>query len=226
MRRLVLITLLLAGVLATPAAGQSAAERQVIVGIAEDYRADGQIDPCDWTSDQLTTALENVGADTRQYGADYPAAIRAALAARARGDCEPGGAEQRGGSGGGVTPAATPTPPPATSTPDPAADTGITYETVIPEPPGPDAQLAFAPATTSAAEPLSIGDPGNDAPTPLLLLGVLAILAGVGGAATLGSRRVTLAEGPLAEVRHAWREAAWRFGGGWESFRDWVRVGR
>jgi hypothetical protein len=57
---------------------------------------------------------------------------------------------------------------------------------------------------------------------PAILLGIALLgLAAAGGSALLGSRSQR-----FASVGQAWREAAFRTGGTWESFTDWVRLGR
>lgn len=40
------------------------------------------------------------------------------------------------------------------------------------------------------------------------------------------ARRFGIGERRLAPLSHALREAAWRVGGTWEDFRDWLRTGR
>jgi outer membrane murein-binding lipoprotein Lpp len=194
------------------------AQSGVGLAVARDFQADGQIDPCAFSTAELQAALDALSVDVKQYGADLLAAIRAAIAARARGDCDDPGTEP-------VAPSATP-PPIETPTPEPAL-TAVPMKTVVEAPPGPDTDLALAPATaTTSLDAAAIGPTSNDIPTPLLLLGLLVLLSAAGAAAVKGGRRVGVAEGPLAPVRHAWREAAWRFGGNWETFRDWVRLGR
>jgi hypothetical protein len=212
MRRLLLIVA--AVFVLVPAA---AAHAQTTLAIARDYQADGVIDPCAYTTEQLQTALNEVGLDAKQYAADFPGAIRAAIAARARGDCDPDSQP--------VAPAATPTPTP-TPSPTPTA-TEVPMKTVIEDPPLPDANIAFKPpSATTSLDATRIGGSDNGVPTALLLLLVLGALAALAAIAIKLGHRFGFAEGRLAPVRHNWREAAWRFGGNWESFRDWVRLGR
>ena len=57
---------------------------------------------------------------------------------------------------------------------------------------------------------------------PAALLGLLALLALLYAVAG----RLGWADGRLAGVRRAWREATFRAGGTWGDFADWIRVGR
>ena len=57
--------------------------------VFRDYAPDAQIDPCKHTANELKLAQDNGPPDIEQYAADYPAAIAAAIDARARGECEP-----------------------------------------------------------------------------------------------------------------------------------------
>ena len=79
----------------------------------------------------------------------------------------------------------------------------------------------------SPALPSSVTAPTNaDLPAPILLMAALAIAV----AAVLAVRSLVLAGGWEPEWalrwRHALGEAAYRAGGGWGDFRDWVRRGR
>ena len=66
------------------------------------------IPPCQFSSSELSHALKGVDTYGAQYFADFTGAIQSALAARAGGQCGPGGAQ-------------TTTIPPATHLPSPAA---------------------------------------------------------------------------------------------------------
>jgi hypothetical protein len=39
-------------------------------------------------------------------------------------------------------------------------------------------------------------------------------------------RRTDKGQERLARLRHTWGEAAYRSGGAWADFKDWVRLGR
>jgi hypothetical protein len=54
------------------------------------------------------------------------------------------------------------------------------------------------------------------------LLGLLALLA----LAYVAVRRLGWADERLAGPRRAWHEAAFRMGGTWGDFADWMRLGR
>src|SRR3954454_17263853 len=90
--RLVRRSLASAGMLvalaAPPAHAQSQAVQRAVLKIFQDYAVDGRIDPCKHTSQELKIAADNIPPDIDQYAADYPEAIKAALEARARGDCD------------------------------------------------------------------------------------------------------------------------------------------
>jgi hypothetical protein len=55
----------------------------------------------------------------------------------------------------------------------------------------------------------------------ILLVLVLLGAAAAGGSALLGTHSARFA--PMGQ---AWREAAWRAGGTWGNFTDWMRLGR
>src|SRR3954449_5083402 len=95
--------------IAAPAArAQSEAEQRAALEVFRDYAPDGRIDPCKHSAQDLKRAQDNIPPDIEQYAADFPAAIAAAIDARARGECE------RSKPAAAATPAATPR---ATATP-------------------------------------------------------------------------------------------------------------
>jgi hypothetical protein len=193
--------------------------------VFDDYAPDGALDPCEHTTAQLQKALDTVPPDVEQYAADYPAAIEDALEARARGDCG-GGPATSGGGGGTPAPAETPA---AAATPAPAADPATTGGEIVPVPPAPGSGTTPAGAGGVAAaelEPAASGTPGGSAPLPVVLLGALALAAALAVLTGVAMRRLGLADDRLAPAAHAWREAAWRAGGTWADFRDWLRLGR
>ena len=226
------LCLLLGPALPGPAsAAVPAGVRQVI----RDYRADGRIDPCKHSAEDLRATLKAVSSDTEQYAPDFPEAVRAAIEARAGGACDPG-----------ATPTPTPTPtstPTETPTPTPEQGGGA-----APAPPAPPAPSPPAPPGPSPSPVPGAGiTPGvpTPAPTPAVLLrptvapadpaiGPAALLSVAGllllclvaGAALALARRFGWGEERLAGVRHALAEAGWRTGGTWQDFTDWVRLGR
>lgn len=201
--------------LAAPAAGQMS----VAVKVFEDFATDGLIDPCKHTSEELREVLKHIPPDVEQYAPDYPAGVEGALEARARGECE--GVKP-------LPPAAIATPTP-TATPTPAP-TAVPMKTVVDDPPAPEvaAVLTTTAAAKSAARPdvalrrAATARPANGAPAPVLLLALLAALLGLATAVLATARRFGFADG----VWHAWSEAAYRAGGVWQDFRDWLRIGR
>lgn len=180
--------------------------------VLADYRGDGRIDPCAHSPEALRAAQRSIPADIEQYAPDFPSALAAAIEARARGVCDarpPAAAAETVAA----APAAPAAQPPRRRAPAPAA-----HE----DPPAPVA--AATPAAAAAPGPvLPAGDPGARVPAPLLLLGMLLGL-GVVGAATAGAVRwLGYEPGPLG---HAWSEAAWRAGGVWSDFTDWLKFAR
>jgi hypothetical protein len=200
-----------------PAMAQGPAATKVF----EDFATDGRISPCKHSSEALRGVQNDMPPDIEQYAPDYPAAVAAALEARARGECLP--KKQ-------VTPAtAMPAAPSATPVPaEPAQPGAAPASTVVPEPPQPETAPASAvtPSTSSAAdvalERAATARAANDAPLAVLLLAAVALLLAAFAAFLFAAHRMGIAERP----RHAWREAAWRTTGLWEDFKDWLRLGR
>jgi hypothetical protein len=219
--------LALAGALSMILAGPAFAQQAVAEKVLADFGADGIIDPCKHTSAELRLVQKNIPPDFEQYAPDYPAAIAAALEARARGDCA--GKKPQAAA---VTPAATATPAP-TPEPTPVA-TRVPTKTVVAAPPEPET-ITIASATTApkpsakpdvALERVATARPANDAPAPVILLAILAGLLAISALFLMSMKRFGWEEGRLAPVAHAWREASWRTGGLWQDFRDWLRLGR
>lgn len=206
---------------AGPAGAQGATD--AVVG---DYVASGgRIDPCKHSSATLRAALGEVTSDIEQYGSDYPNAIKAAIAARARGDCD----------GKKTPPPAVVVPPPVVVVPTPIptpVPTAIPTKTVVPEPPAPLIAPVSTPSATQTApedvrlEQVSAFTPDNDAPAPFVLLLALAAVLATAALFLATMRRLGLGDDRLAPARHAWREASWRAEGMWGDFRDWLKLGR
>ena len=216
--------LALAGALLAAAAAPASSQMAVAQKVLADFATDGIIDPCKHSSDELRLVLKNIPPEFEQYAPDYPAAVKAALEARARGEC----------AGKKPEPAAAPTATPApAATPKPTpVPTAIPTKTVVPEPPEPEKIAISATATPSAAasdgalERVATARAANPAPAPVLLLAILSALLALGALFLLAMRRGDWEHGRMAPVAHAWREASFRAGGLWEDFRDWLRVGR
>ena len=219
----------LAGVLTVSTAG-SAAAQSASDRVFGDYVSDGRLDPCSHTSDTLKAAQRAVTPDIEQYAPDYPNAIAAALEARARGDC----ADKKPVLPGVDTPLPAAPAPVATPIPTPVP-TAIPTKTVVPAPPAPIvATPASTPAATAAApapedvrlERVSAAAPANDAPAPVLMLGILAAVLATAALFLASMRRLGWADERMDDTRHAWREASWRVEGLWSDFRDWLKLGR
>lgn len=206
--------------------------------VFKDYAADGQIDPCDFTTKELNEVRDDVPPDIEQYAPDFPAALTLAIEARGKGGCAKAKAAPSGSSSGEAAPAAPATPPsgggggaapapesPAPPTPDPTAATPVP-ETPQPAPAPVPAEVAADGAITRAAQAELAAGRSDDLPAAIVGLGVLAVLLALTGIAWLLAR--TLAWDPAwgASVRHACEEAGWRVSGTWSDFTDWIRLGR
>lgn len=238
MRRLIR-TLALAGALAVAAApaavaSPTAEEQRATAKALDDYRA-GTFEPCKYTPEFLQLAVDGVTGDLRQYASDFPATLRDALAAHARGECDE------------PEPTPTPTPSPTVAASGPVTTPGAGAgpgsgsgsaispttktagtQSIVPDPPAPAAlSQAIQPAGADPQlERAASASPGNGTPVPLIGLGVLSALALLTVMMLSALRRMGTTGGPLAPAYHSWREAQWRAGGVWEDFRDWLRTGR
>ncbi|HVS27947.1 MAG TPA: hypothetical protein VHE14_00225 [Solirubrobacteraceae bacterium] len=184
----------------------SAAAANAFSKVLKDYQVAGKIDPCKHSDKELREAQREVPNDIQQYAPDLPAALAAALAARARGDCD-----KHPKAAGGVATPATPAPP---ST---AAPPGTPGAHPTPAPPAAAPKIGSVPRTSPHS--------ARSTPAPIIALAavgglLLATGLGLGLASLLG-----LSFPWTARMRHAWAEAGWRAGGVWGDFRDWVRIG-
>jgi hypothetical protein len=159
-------------------------------------------------------------------------------------DVKPGPTGSNGSNG---TPSPTPTVVP-TVVPTPIPTTPPSTGTVKPVPPpkhspptkGDVVPLTPAPTPAPPAAVPPAAEPSGPAPTPsvvyrngddpvpislLVLAGVLALLALL-ALGYVALTRLGWADERLARPRRAWREAAFRTGGTWADFSDWIRVGR
>lgn len=85
MRKGAAIILLMAGLVAAPAAGASPYSQ-----VLQAYQSTGSVPPCRFSSLQLAAALHGIDTYGQQYFADFSDAVQSALAARAAGACVPG----------------------------------------------------------------------------------------------------------------------------------------
>ena len=226
--------LALLAVLPAGAAAQLSRDAQRVY---DDYRSDAEIEPCDHEVAVYRRTLREITPDIEEETPAFRPAVEAAQRERKRrgGDCAVSD-EPQGQDGGSAAPApAAPAPPAAEPEPAPPA-----AEPANPQPPAseapppeptPTATVAPAPPVTSsspapATAPVLLDRPHRGTPAGLLIalgllaLGLLAVLL------ALAARRFGWGEERLAGARHAWGEAAYRAGGTWGDFVDWVRLGR
>ena len=183
-------------VLAAPAAhAQSEAEQRAALEVFRDYAPDGRIDPCKHTANELKLAQDNVPPDIEQYAADYPAAIAAAIDARARGACDPKAA---------AAPSAHP---------DAGGDADAGRDRLTRR--GDDDRRARTrrsptrrplrrprrPASDAALERVATATTSNDAPAPVLGLGLLAAALALVAIALVAMRRFGVGDDRLAGSR-------------------------
>ena len=238
-----------------PAQSDEDERSKAVEEIYKDYRDDGVIEACDHTKRALKRTLEDLAPEADVETPDLRPALEAGIEQHESDDCEnqpdPTPTPTPTPSS---TPTPTSTPAPtAAPVPDTSDDD---FGTVAPLPGsgddggGGDAPLApedvapldpeitpVPPAATPAPEtvpPEPSGTPpepvyaNEDDPLPVVLLvpaGLLALLALL-ALAYAALSRLGWGERRLAGVRRAWSEAAFRAGGTWGDFADWIRVGR
>lgn len=182
----------------------------------------GAINPCTLSDTTLKAALGQIPNDLQQYASDIERAIKAALAARARGACDN----------------VTKTPPPATTTttitPAPPTNQGPTGTT---KPPKPILRVQVPPTPPASGTPTgnsgtvypaeTVGAPTSSGPpAALILLGALAAGLALLALVAAGARALGFEPRWSLGVRHAFAEAGYRTAGVWAEFTDWVRFGR
>jgi hypothetical protein len=191
--------------------------------VYNDFRTDGVVSPCKHSSAQLTETRRLIPPDIEQYAPEFPGALDAAIEARARGEC---------GDKAPVAPVpSAPASRPPSSTAKPAP--GVPTRTVVPEPPAPEenVQLASTDAGTAAERAdavarVAAATPSNDPPAAVWLLFLAAGLLAAAALFVFVAGRTRRGQESLAGLRHSWGEAAWRGGGTWADFRDFLRFGR
>lgn len=232
---LAVLTLLCAGLAAPPAApGQD-----VPADILADVRGDGRIGPCDHSAAEVRRALEELPADLDVLAPDLRAQLEASSEAHTSGRCTAAGRASGDGDPAGAAEGTPGVPGAGTAAAQRAADeaaaTAEDRPPGSPDQPNPTPQPAppnaAAPATQDdAITRAARAEPGRttpgDAPAPLWLLLVLAVLLAL-AALAWAALRASGSEVPgLRRGRHARREAAWRAANAWSEFTDWVRLGR
>jgi hypothetical protein len=161
--RIAVVTVLALLAIAAPAAGQGK--------IFDDFRSDGQIDPCDYTPQELKQGLDSLPPDVLQYAPDLADQLRR----------------------GATCAAPAPQPEPQTAAPPPAAapPTDPPAPPPVPEPPAPDP--APLPRIVGAAPAVAVAPPRDEGEPawPWLLVGAAGALALLARFAPLrGSRRL------------------------------------
>jgi hypothetical protein len=221
--------------------------------IYRDYRRDGVIDACRHKRKDLREALDDLDPDADTETPDLRPQLEAAIDEHKSGECKRQAEEeqeqeqeQSGGTGttggGTTTPTPTPTTPstpvtpvtPSTPAPSPVTPTSPPSKNdVTPIAPTPE-PVAPPPAATPVPEPsgpvatpsTTYRNPDDGVPVAILVLaGLLALLALL-ALLYAALSRLGWAESRLEPIRRSWREAAFRMGGTWGDFSDWVRVGR
>jgi hypothetical protein len=219
------VALACAVALVAPVAAHADAFDQVFA----QYQRTGKIDPCRFTAKQLEQAKSQVPNDIEQYAPDFPQALDAAAAQRAKGACakRPAAAAttttQAPATGAGATPPASGSAPAGTATAPPG--TTAAQPAAAPQPqPDPKAAAVVADDAIPVAARTAGKSTGADSAVVLLaVLGGLVVLA----LALWGAARWWAFEPPwVVRWRHAVAEAGWRAGNVWSEFADWVRLGR
>jgi hypothetical protein len=251
-----LVALLALFAVTVPAWGQSDPDdrSKAVKKVYRDYQDDGVIEACDHTQNALQKTLEALPPEADVDTPDLRPALEAAIEQVKQNDCpEPSPTPSPTPS---ATPPPAPTASPApTAPPGDSGDDSLTPAPpggndggggggnpppgrddvapldpeVTPVPPATTPAPGTPPAEPSgpAATPAPVFDnPDDSLPVALLVLGGLAALLALLALLYAGLSRLGWAERPLNRVRRAWREAAFRAGGTWADFADWIRVGR
>ncbi len=218
--------------------------------VYDDYRSDGTIAPCDHTAALYRATLQQLTPAVEEETPAFRPAVEAALEERKVGCKDLAGgaatakpkrngtaaAGKRGRSSTATpaspsAPAATPAagsggsaPAPSGSAPATPADGGAA-PAATPAPVATPAPAAPAPAAAPTEQVLA-DHPYVGTPTGLLIAAGLLALTLLAALAALAARHFGWGEERLAGTRHAWGEAAYRAGGTWGDFVDWLRLGR
>jgi hypothetical protein len=221
------VALACAVALVAPVAAHADAFDQVFA----QYQHTGKIDGCSFSAKELEQAKSRVPNDIEQYAPDFPQALDAAAAQRAKGACAKHAAAaptttQAPATTTAANPPAAGSAPPGSATAGTATVTsGSAQPAAVPQPqPDPKAAAAVADDAIPAAARIAGKSTGADSSVVLLaVLGVLVVLA----LALWGAARWWAFEPPwIVRWRHAVAEAGWRVGNAWSEFADWVRLGR
>ncbi len=227
-RRILSIALvLIAGLaIATPALGS---QRDLNKRLLTEYVKNGRLNACNYTPNELKSAINSIPEDLKQYGAPLVAAIDDAIAARAQGACNTKRKPAAQATGGQTTaPPAAQAPPPPPSSGGQATQAPSTPQAAKAPPtptaePTPVVQIASDDSVAIAARTTAVE---TDAPAPLLLLAILAGLLAFSGLAFAVVRWFAWEPAWAVRFRHAAGEAGWRASSTFSEFSDFVRLGR
>jgi hypothetical protein len=89
--------------LLAPAASAASGQGSIYARVLRAYENHGMVPPCQFSSQQLETALKGINTYGAQYFADFTNAVQNALAARATGACSSSGQGTHAGSIGAAT---------------------------------------------------------------------------------------------------------------------------
>ncbi|HWH10423.1 MAG TPA: hypothetical protein VG165_04800 [Solirubrobacteraceae bacterium] len=201
------VALLLGGLaIAAPASAASA-----FTTLFNAYRQTGAIASCKYSVAQLQSAESEVPPDIAQYAPDFPAALQAALQARARGVC--------GGSGSASATAPKSGAASKPKGPAPPSPAGVT--------PSPSRSVA-AGASPIAAAAAAAPTGGGSGTGKVALIVVAALMAALAAAAVWWTVAVLRGRDPawMGPAGHALGEVRLRAGGALREFADWIRLGR
>jgi hypothetical protein len=183
--------------------------------VYQNYRKHGSVQPCAFSEQTLQQAEQEVPPDIDQYAPDFPAAIEAALQARARGACSP--------QAGTTSTSAAVAPPVA------APPRGPTHgrhhhasRSAVPAPPAAARSasalpISFAPARSST---------GSGPPAPVVAIAALAAILALAALVWGYGRWRGFESRWMLGAGHALSEAGYRLEATWADFTDWVRFGR
>jgi hypothetical protein len=205
--------------------------------VYRDYKRDGIIAACDHTRKDLRRTLKTIRPQFEEEFPDFRDAVRAAINQHDRHKCtQP--TPTPTSTPAPTTPAPAPSsPPPATPAPAPAVPAPIPAPSRTPNKPPktsptPQATVPPAPTPTPSPPPTAaqqeaqavVSRPGQQSSllVPAILLAFVVLGSAIAGASALLGERSPR----FAAMGQAWREAAFRTGGTWGNFTDWLRLGR